>query len=128
LEQLRDIQFCITEKKQKEFKFNEFIENSLNLKLKLIDIILEQIYSTLILISLNKKNITKEKNLNEYYQISIVYKLLINFININDSIKESYIEKKLSDKELFYIDIYKIPIFKLKIRSDGRERERGNAN
>ena len=115
LEQLKDIQICIIENKQKEFKFNDFIEYSLNIKIKLIDTILEQIKSTIIMISLSKIKILRTEYLDEYYQISIVYKLLKNFIQIGSSISELHKEKKLIDDEMLSVDALNLPILRLKL-------------
>jgi hypothetical protein len=74
LEQLRDIQIAVTEKK-KDFKFNEFVSNSLNIKLEAIEYILEHIDSTLGFIEFNQSKLSNE-HINNYSQISIIYKLL----------------------------------------------------
>ena len=84
----------MTESKIKKFLFEEFISNSLNIKLKSIDFILKHIESTLLLIYTSKTNLSLQ-HLNEYHQISIVYKLLNNIMKYGINIGGEYNEKKL---------------------------------
>ena len=114
LEQLRDIQIAVTESKKKEFKFKEFVENSLNIKLGSIYFVLRHIDSTLMFIYTSKNNLPSEY-INECHQISIIYKLLKNIMKYGSNIGQLYNEKKLSDEELMNIDILKWPILRLKL-------------
>jgi len=114
LEQLRNIQIAVTESKIMEFKFSEFVTNSLNIKLGSIYYILRHIDSTLMFLYGSK--ITLKSNiLNDYHQISIIYKLLKNIMKYGSNIGQLYNEKKLSDPELMKIEVLKWPILRLKL-------------
>ena len=104
----------MTESKIKEFKFDEFVENALNIKLGSIYFILRHIDSTLMFIYTSKNNL-KSEYLNNCHQISIVYKLLKNIMKYGSSKGQIYNDKKLSDEELMNIDILKWPILRLKL-------------
>ena len=114
LEQLRDIQIAVTESKPKEFNFKEFVENSLEIKLGSIYYILRHIDSTLMFIN-GSKNSLKSDLLDEYHQISIIYKLLKNIMKYGSSIGQIKNDKKLSDLELMEIEELKWPILRLKL-------------
>ena len=114
LEQLRDIQIAVTESKPKDFNFKEFVENSLQIKLGSIYYILRHIDSTLMFIY-GSKNTLKSDLLDEYHQISIIYKLLKNIMKYGSSIGQSKNDKKLSDSELLEIEELKWPILRLKL-------------
>ena len=113
LDQLRDIQISIDKSNKKEFKFNEFVENSLNIKIQHINFILQHIDSTLIFIYITNTNLQSEY-INNCYQISIIYKLLINIMKYGETIGPEYNEKKLCDDDLLNINIMKWPIIRLK--------------
>ena len=114
LEQLRNIQIAVTQSKILEFKFGEFVTNSLNLKLGSIYFILRHIDSTLMFLYGSKTSL-KSILLNDYNQISIIYKLLKNIMKYGSNIGYSNNKKKLSDPELMKIDELKWPILRLKL-------------
>ena len=113
LEQLRDIQISVTESKIIEFKLNDFVRNSLDIKLGSIYFILRHIDSTLMILYASKSTL-KSNILNDCHQISIIYKLLKNIMKYGANIGQSYNEKKLSDPELLKIEELKWPILRLK--------------
>jgi hypothetical protein len=61
------------------------------------------------------KNTLKSDLLDEYHQISIIYKLLKNIMKYGSSIGQIKNDKKLSDSELLEIEELKWPILRLKL-------------
>ena len=114
LEQLRDIQIGITESKAKEFKFLEFVTNSLNIKLESIYFILNHIDSTLTLINNSAINLSSQ-HVNNYYQISIIYKILNNIMKYGIKVSGKYNRCSLNDPQLLEFEQLKWPILRLKL-------------
>ena len=94
LEQLRNIQIAVTQSKIFEFKFGEFVTNSLNLKLGSIYFILKHIDSTLMFLYGSQTSL-KSILLNDYNQISIIYKLLKNIMKYGSNIGHYKKKKKV---------------------------------
>ena len=114
LEQLRDIQIGITESKAKEFKFLEFVINSLNVKLESINFILAHIDSTLSLINNSAINLSSQ-HINNYYQISIIHKILNNIMKYGIKVSGKYNSCSLNDPQLLEIEQLRWPILRLKL-------------
>ena len=114
LRQLRDIQIAVTKSKAKEFKFIEFVSNSLNIKLEAISFIIKHIYSTLMFIYCSSNKLSSE-HLNDYHQISVIYKLLKNIMKYGGDIEGQYNEYKLSDPKLLTIEQLKWPILRINL-------------
>ena len=114
LEQLRDIQIGITESKAKDFNFLDFVMNSLNIKLESINFILKHIDSTLFLINTSSTNL-KSTHINNYYQISIIYKILNNIMKYGSEIGGEYNLCSLNDPQLLKIEQLRWPILRLKL-------------